>query len=62
MLTHKRGWDEDEALAERVAGELPAAPRWRQAEARLLAQRVAELVGGGSVKAGDVAVLLARRR
>ena len=58
LLTHKRGWDEDEALAERVAGELPAAPRWRQAEARLLAQRVAELVEGGSVKAGDVAVLL----
>jgi ATP-dependent exoDNAse (exonuclease V) beta subunit len=58
LLTHKRGWDEDEELAARIAGELPPAPRWRQAEARLLAQRVAELVGNEAVKAGDVAVLL----
>ncbi len=58
LLTHKRGWDEDEELAERIAGELPPAPRWRQAEARLLAQRVAELIEGGTVQAGDVAVLL----
>ena len=58
LLTHKRGWDEDEDLARRIAGELPPAPRWRQAEARLLAQRVAELVESGAAKAGDVAVLL----
>ena len=58
LLTHKRGWDEDEELAGRIAGELPPAPRWRQAEARLLAERVAELVVGGTVRAGDVAVLL----
>jgi ATP-dependent helicase/nuclease subunit A len=58
LLTHKRGWDEDEQLAERIAGELPPAPRWRQAEARLLAQRVAELIEGGTVAAGEVAVLL----
>jgi ATP-dependent helicase/nuclease subunit A len=58
LLTHKRGWDEDEELAERIAGELPPAPRWRQAEARLLAQRVAELVESGRTRAGDVAVLL----
>ena len=35
----------------------PAA-RWRQAEARLLAQRVADLVAGGQAGAGDVAVLV----
>ena len=58
LLTDKRGWDEDEALSERIAGELSPAPRWRQAEARLLAQRVAELVQDGSAQAGDVAVLL----
>jgi len=58
LLTHKRGWDEDEKLADRIAGELPPAPRWRHAEARLLAQRVAELVEGGAVQPGDVAVLL----
>jgi ATP-dependent helicase/nuclease subunit A len=58
LLTHKLGWDEDEDLAASIAGELPPAPRWRQAEARLLAQRVAELVESGATKAGDVAVLL----
>jgi ATP-dependent helicase/nuclease subunit A len=58
LLTQKRGWDDDEHLATEIAGELPSAPRWRQAEARLLAQRVAELVESGMAQAGDVAVLL----
>jgi len=58
LLTHTRGWDDDEALAAQIAGELAPASRWRQAEARLLAQRVAELVASGAAKAGDVAVLL----
>jgi ATP-dependent helicase/nuclease subunit A len=58
LLTHKRGWDEDERIAEILAGDLPPAPRWRQAEARLLAQRVAELVDSGATKPGEVAVLL----
>jgi ATP-dependent helicase/nuclease subunit A len=34
------------------------APRWRQAEARMLAERVAELVESGEARAGEVAVLL----
>jgi ATP-dependent helicase/nuclease subunit A len=58
LLTHKRGWDEDQDLAERIAGELPPAPLWRQAEARLLAERVHELVENGTARPGDVAVLL----
>jgi ATP-dependent helicase/nuclease subunit A len=58
LLTHKRGWDEDAELAERIAGELPPAPLWRQAEARLLAERVHELVENGTARPGDVAVLL----
>jgi ATP-dependent helicase/nuclease subunit A len=58
LLTHKRGWDDDERLAALLAGDLPPAPRWRQAEARLLAQRVSELVKSGATRAGDVAVLL----
>jgi ATP-dependent helicase/nuclease subunit A len=58
LLTHKLGWEQDEDLAKRIAGELPPAPRWRQAEARLLAQRVAEIVESGAARAGDVAVLL----
>ncbi len=58
LLTAKSGWEEDEALAAEVADGLPPAAMWRQAEARLLAQRVAELVRDGSARAGDVVVLL----
>jgi ATP-dependent helicase/nuclease subunit A len=62
LLTDRGTWS-DRTLAERqlardVAGTLPPATLWRHAEARLLAQRVAELVAGGQVAAGDVAVLL----
>jgi ATP-dependent exoDNAse (exonuclease V) beta subunit len=58
LLTSRSGWEEDGELASEIADGLPPASLWRQAEARLLAQRVAELVDGGSVRAGDVAVLL----
>jgi ATP-dependent helicase/nuclease subunit A len=58
LLTAKSGWEEDQELAAEIAGGLPPAPLWRQAEARLLARRVAELVDSGSARAGDVAVLL----
>ena len=37
---------------------LPEATPWRQAEARLLAARVAELVASGQARAGDIVVLL----
>jgi ATP-dependent helicase/nuclease subunit A len=57
LLTDKSGWAES-PHAQRIAGALPPAILWRQAEARLLAQRVAELVAGGHATAGDVAVLL----
>ena len=57
LLTDKNGWAES-PHAQRIAGALPPATLWRQAEARLLAQRVAELVAGGQAAAGDVAVLL----
>jgi ATP-dependent helicase/nuclease subunit A len=57
LLTDKSGWAES-PYAQRIAGALPPATLWRQAEARLLAQRVAELVAGGQAAAGDVAVLL----
>jgi ATP-dependent exoDNAse (exonuclease V) beta subunit len=57
LLTDRRGWAES-PYAQAIAGELPPAPLWRQAEARLLAQRVAELLAGGEVAAGDVVVLL----
>jgi ATP-dependent helicase/nuclease subunit A len=58
LLTARSGWAEDAELAADIARGLPGATLWRQAEARLLAQRVAELVEAGSVRAGEVAVLL----
>jgi ATP-dependent helicase/nuclease subunit A len=58
LLTDRAGWEDDEELSAEIAHGLPPAARWRQAEARLLAQRVAELVDSRSVQAGDVAVLL----
>jgi ATP-dependent helicase/nuclease subunit A len=58
LLTDIDGWEEREALAERVAAGLPPAQAWRQAEARLLAQRVGELVRSGRARAGEIVVLL----
>ncbi|HSZ14528.1 MAG TPA: UvrD-helicase domain-containing protein [Solirubrobacteraceae bacterium] len=58
LLTDVRGWEEREDLAGPIAAELPHTQLWRQAEARLLAQRVAELVHDGHTRAGEVVVLL----
>jgi ATP-dependent helicase/nuclease subunit A len=58
LLTDVRGWEEREDLAGPIAAGLPHAQLWRQAEARMLAQRVAELVHSGQARAGDVVVLL----
>lgn len=56
LLTDKRGWESfprDEDLE-----GMPEATSWRQAEARLLADRVAELVANGDARAGEIVVLL----
>jgi ATP-dependent exoDNAse (exonuclease V) beta subunit len=58
LLTERTGWDQDPELLVRLGAGLPPVAAWRQAEARLLAQRVAELVRAGEASAGDVAVLL----
>jgi ATP-dependent helicase/nuclease subunit A len=58
LLSDAGGWEASEELAAAVAGGLPPAPLWRQAEARMLAQRVSELVASGRARAGDVVVLL----
>jgi ATP-dependent helicase/nuclease subunit A len=58
LLTDVRGWEEREELAGPIAAGLPHAQLWRQAEARMLAQRVAELVHSGQARAGEVVVLL----
>jgi ATP-dependent exoDNAse (exonuclease V) beta subunit len=56
LLTDKRGW---EALpADEELEGLPDATPWRQAEARLLAARIVELVADGEARAGEVVVLL----
>lgn len=58
LLTNVRGWEEHQPLADELAAGLPETQLWRQAEARLLAQRVAELVRQGRARAGEVVVLL----
>jgi len=55
LLTDQGAWD---AAGIDIAGDLPSAPRWRQAEARLLAQRLADIVAVGEASPGDIAVLL----
>jgi ATP-dependent exoDNAse (exonuclease V) beta subunit len=54
LLTSRRGWEAGHA----PPGGGSDAPSWRVAEARMLAERVAELVRRGQVRAGEVAVLL----
>jgi ATP-dependent helicase/nuclease subunit A len=62
LLTDKRGWKSASGGGTPFdCGELddlPDATPWRQAEARLLAARVAELVASGQVRAGEIVLLL----
>jgi ATP-dependent exoDNAse (exonuclease V) beta subunit len=57
LLTDRRSWN-GASLSPGASGELPGTPRWRHAEARLLAHRIAELVDTGCAQPGDIAVLL----
>ena len=53
LITDQAGWEDIDL------GEVrPGARAWRQAEARLLAQRVADLVAAGTHRPEDVVVLL----
>jgi ATP-dependent exoDNAse (exonuclease V) beta subunit len=56
LLTDKRGWD-PKSVYDDLRGMSDATP-WRQAEARLLAERVAGLVAAGQARPGEVVVLL----
>ncbi|HEX2016921.1 MAG TPA: UvrD-helicase domain-containing protein [Solirubrobacteraceae bacterium] len=56
LLTDSDGWEDTELDPELGLG-LPPAAAWRHAEARLLAQRIAELVDGGEPP-GEIAVLV----
>jgi ATP-dependent exoDNAse (exonuclease V) beta subunit len=56
LLTDKRGWDST-PVDEELEG-LPDATPWRQAEARLLAARIAQLVLNGEAREGEIVVLM----
>jgi ATP-dependent helicase/nuclease subunit A len=62
LITDTRGWDEAEPAttdgASTTVDSLPPGTAWRHAEARFLAARIEELVGGGHYEAGDIAVLV----
>ncbi len=58
LVTDTAGWDEEPELAAAVGDGLAAAQAWRCAEARLLAQRAAELVASGVFEARDIVVLV----
>ncbi|HEV7806591.1 MAG TPA: UvrD-helicase domain-containing protein [Solirubrobacteraceae bacterium] len=63
LLTDQSGWDADHPVdavgADAIdLGELPRGATWRHAEARLLAQRLRELVDAGEAKPEDIVVLL----
>ncbi len=55
LLTDQAGWDADGAPD---LGELPRSQPWRHAEARLLAQRIRELVDSGDARPEEIVVLL----
>jgi ATP-dependent helicase/nuclease subunit A len=56
LLTDRRGW-EGYAGDRELAG-LAQATLWRQAEAALLARRIAQLLAAGEARAGEVVVLV----
>jgi ATP-dependent helicase/nuclease subunit A len=58
LLSSKDGWEENATAAAAIAAGLPHATAWRHAEARLLAQRVHELVQAGEALPGEIVVLL----
>src|SRR4051794_20958977 len=53
LLTDQRGWEDVD-----LGDTLDARQAWRAAEARLVAQRIRELVDAGEARAGEVAVLV----
>ena len=55
LLTDQAGWDGDDAPD---LGELPRSQPWRHAEARLLAQRIRDLVDSGDARPEEIVVLL----
>ncbi|MDX6690391.1 MAG: ATP-dependent helicase/nuclease subunit [Solirubrobacteraceae bacterium] len=56
LVTDQAGWEDPDAPID--LGALPRAAAWRHAEARLLAQRLRELVDAGEAKPEETVVLL----
>jgi ATP-dependent helicase/nuclease subunit A len=57
LLLSDRDWEHDARIAQ-ATGHLREAPAWRRAEARMVAQRISDLVATGRARARDVVVLL----
>ena len=55
LISDTDGWD---GLDAELGHELAPAPLWRRAEARLLAQRIDELIRAATAAPGDIVVLL----
>lgn len=55
LISDINGWEDQEEL---LGPELAPAPLWRRAEARLLAQRIDQLIAAGEAQAGEIVVLL----
>jgi ATP-dependent exoDNAse (exonuclease V) beta subunit len=53
LVTDSKGWDDGD-----LGSTLPPEPAWRRAEARMLAQRVRDLVDSGDAAAGEIVVLV----
>lgn len=56
LVTAAEGWDDDEPVD--LGDSLPPTQAWRRAEARLVAERVRELVDAGEAHSREVAVLV----
>ncbi len=58
LINDLAGWDGSPALEQSVSAGLGQGTLWRQAEARMLAGRVAELVAAGEARPGEIVILL----
>ncbi len=58
LLNSAEGWDGSPELAASVSAGLGQGTLWRQAEARMLAGRIAELVAAGEAQPGEIVILL----
>jgi len=58
LINDCNGWEDSPELARAVSAGLGQGTLWRQAEARMLGARIAELVAGGQARAGEIVLLL----